>query len=120
MIALDVPAKYQPIIEAEAKARNLTVQQLFFVAISDYLPRGSKTPEGRQMPLNIHTRDQERDEVVEFANAAGETVNFYVRRAVSRRVLSEKKNGTPWPSRAQKLAMKAEQQARAAEMVEAA
>jgi hypothetical protein len=91
---------------------------LFFVAISDYLPRGSKTPEGRLMPLNIHMQDKERDECVEFAKAAGETVNFYVRRAVSRRVFSEKKSGTPWLSRKQKLALKAEQEARRA--VEAA
>jgi hypothetical protein len=97
MINLNVPDKYVPIIEAEAKARNLTVEQLFLTAIADYIPRGAKCPEGRLMPLQLHMGAKERKAVVPAAMAAGESVNHYICRAVGHRIFNEKKRGEPWP-----------------------
>jgi hypothetical protein len=101
MIELNIPAKYLPIIEGEAKARSLTVEQLFLTAIADYLPRGAKTAEGRLMPFEVHMRAKERDETVAAAGAAGEPVNTYIKRAVGGRRYSERKQGRPWKKKTQ-------------------
>jgi hypothetical protein len=85
----------------------MSVEQLFLTAVADFIPRGAKSPEGRLMPLQMHMSDIEREGVVASANAAGESVNHYIRRAVSARRTSEKMQGHPWKIRSKKAAERA-------------
>jgi hypothetical protein len=86
--AVSVPfsQKALAVVEAEARARGISVSTLMLAALSDFLGRSAKiSGSQRTQPLILHLDPALREQVVTVAKARGESVNRYVGVALKRR-----------------------------------
>jgi len=83
-ISIALTDKAYALVEAEAKARGMTIGTLALAALFDFLGRSAKISAVRQQPLVVHFDRATREAIVAGAQERRQSVNAYVRFAVER------------------------------------
>jgi hypothetical protein len=88
-ISIALTDKAHALVEAEAKARGMTIGALALAALFDFLGRSAKISAVRQQPLVVHFDQATREAIVAGAQERRQSVNAYVRFTVERRLQAD-------------------------------